>query len=428
MTIEQRIYCPGAIISFGFSFLSFMAYLQLFDVYEVSSFGYTLVVLFVGMYTLGGLLVRVLYKKTFKIKMGDRIIFQPQNNKPIVIDKRIIDVCIILAFLYFLVKAFQAIRLMRSGYDLFSIRLMFSSSGEESELMSAGFESYFLFYLARPAMYLVMSVGIVEFFSSEGNNKKILLIFLVILILNMITSGGRTLVAFFAVLFIFTYKIYKQDITFANSEYLFLTIKKFKRTIRFVVIFMILSIAAITVLRKNSVVNYFFWRRAYIYTGCIIPYMDAMVREYNLPNTNGLAFWLGLIRIPRAIILKLFGLPYSNAYIVLTQQIPIIKHAGKLVSPLIAMNGFPTAIFYFFADFGVPGVAMESFLFALFSFPFYYSLKCNCNKKTIASFLLAEACVFEALLENPVTFAYIMAIILVNFVYRYSTKKTTENL
>ena len=239
-------------------------------------------------------------------------------------------------------------------------------------------------------------------------------------------SGGRTLIAQILVTIIFTFIIYKKQLFMMVKDLSARKkIRKFRKHIIIAVLLIVVSMVLLTIQRKGTASsrNMTAWRSMYEYTGYILPYLDVQLSNYHYPHLHGYAFILGFIRLSQTVICNLLKLPQPDAFYVLTKDIAATIQLGTYVSSDDIMNAYVTMFYYFYADGGIVGVILESFVFGLLVSGFYYRLRKNIDIKIVSIYMIIIMILILSFTDNPMNYGYLHGILLIMLVFKRRGKE-----
>ena len=208
-------------------------------------------------------------------------------------------------------------------------------------------------FISTPTVYASIPIAVSDMMIGK-KDKKLFVMTVIMMFLWMMTSGGRSIVIWFAMYFVFAILIVKKHKIEIN--------KKILRIIRMALIPLIIVFIYITVERKGENLNIL--KEIYVYFPVGLKNFDYHIQEFISSNNGylwGVGSFYGFI-YPVIFIIKQFGfIDYPD--IILTARYLTFTSLEPNVFIGIDMNAYATFMYQPYLDGGIIGVAIILFLF-----------------------------------------------------------------
>lgn len=281
----------------------------------------------------------------------------------------VICVCVLIFFTF--LRLVGVLKLVASGLSLSTIRLYyFNPDLAEGALGSISFSknaSVTYFYL--PCLFLLTIIATISLFYDLIGRKRKLYIFIIYVCdaIYCFTSGGRNLVYTIGFMALFCYFYFNKQQSFKmtnkfRSEWK--TNKKTRRRILFfatvIAIWLMLLLSS---MRDDSNSTKNFVETLYQYFCGYIPYSSHFYE--NLQTNDFTHGWMFIscftkpfTNLAKSILGINFPEMYSQACVLLEQFSEHVR-----ISPFLRTNGYVSAFYCFYTDFGYASVVIESMIF-----------------------------------------------------------------
>ncbi len=338
-------------------------------------------------------------------------------NVPVVgVSIRRLNIVLILGVISTFIEIKRNVSVFLQGglMEIYAQRLAMEYSGAENELSKNYLEAINRQFVFSPLMYFLMPMSLYMYFIK--NKKSYLYISFAILFSILISDGGRTVVMLYVIYLIFFIQYKKRW-----SHRRIMPLKKdFKLKYKILSFLIAVFTAYVFISRatdfEDTIVSYY---------GYPILFMEKKL-EIALQSgyTFGMMALQGLIR-PILNIIKM-GTGMTFELLERASDASSIVQQAEYLSSEVMYNAFVTPFYYFYIDFNLLGVVVESLLFGYFTEKSY--LKFRYGDSDRATVLYALAFAFPICFAQ-VRFAYALnlmpwAIILALFVCSKREKMT----
>jgi oligosaccharide repeat unit polymerase len=281
----------------------------------------------------------------------------------------VVCVCVLVFFTFQRLAGF--FKLIASGLNLATIRLYyFNPELAESALGSISFSknaSVTYFYL--PCLFLLMIIATISLFHDLIGRKRKFYIFVIYFCIAIycLTSGGRNLIYTIGFMVLFCYVYFnKQDLMTMVGQ--MQTERKLSKKNRRKILFFAACIAVWLILvlssmREESDSTQSFVETLYQYFCGYIPYSSHFYE--NLQTSDFTYGWMFIscfmkpfTNLAQSILGLNFPEMYSRACLLLEQFSEHVR-----ISPFLRTNGYVSAFYCFYTDFGYASVIIESMIF-----------------------------------------------------------------
>lgn len=348
----------------------FLANFRCYGIYGISEDA--LLIMFIGviLFFLGYTVVCAINQRKNN-EMASRLYIETEKISDIyTLRKHIVYIMLLFALAYSVFRLYILFTLLRSGYSYIQIRTIYFNSQTmfEGSLGNRYGRNQLDIYLFQPILLALIIISSISFFTDALNytqKQKVRFAALVFICtaFTAISNGGREILYYFIMIFAFCFFIVKKKQIMGGVK-LNLS-KKQKRIIRLVVVVAVTAMVLMTFRRsatgESSIQSLL--KTVYIYFTGYIPHFSIRLNAlHNTDYTYGYSLILGLIKLPAAILHRVFGIPISNAFSVaeaLTSNLQFRVDIGGGNS----FNAYVGPFYYYFADLGYISLVIEAFLF-----------------------------------------------------------------
>lgn len=293
-----------------------------------------------------------------------------------------------IVVLFTLYSSVRALLLLLSGTSFSLLRSLYFGGD------AAVGRSKFDLFVYLPLMQSLVLLSCVVLFSNSPNftaksKTRIVILVLACEVLSMFTNGGRENIVYMILTILFAYSI-----SSVRSGHLDGRLKQIwkKRKKLFISIFCLCVVAVVimTMSRsKTGETSFAYLRRTtYFYLSGWLPNFSLRLELLdNESFAHGYAFILGLVRLPAAVIHRL-GVPDSQAYRI-AEGITSSLQRRMDIGGGRTFNAYVSLFYYFYRDFGIISVLVESFLFGMFCSHREKKFEINRNEKNMFWYLFA---------------------------------------
>jgi len=364
---KRRWFDPAVIIMVYWSILIFCVSLHLFGLQKVSDWAYIIFIIGLVSFCIGTSCSNLFACKGFS-----------DTKKKYILDYRFLYVLYIIVIIFLLYNFKNVLELLSNGYSWAKIRRFYSNQGQNSgynEVLQSAFNVMLNQFISTPTVYASIPIAVSDMMIGK-KDKKLFVMTVIMMFLWMMTSGGRSIVIWFAMYFVFAILIVKKHKIEIN--------KKILRIIRMALIPLIIVFIYITVERKGENLNIL--KEIYVYFPVGLKNFDYHIQEFISSNNGylwGVGSFYGFI-YPVIFIIKQFGfIDYPD--IILTARYLTFTSLEPNVFIGIDMNAYATFMYQPYLDGGIIGVAIILFLFGCMC-GYYYN---NVTKDVIQMKYLA---------------------------------------
>lgn len=342
---KRRWFDPAVIIMVYWSILIFCVSLHLFGLQKVSDWGYIIFIIGLVSFCIGTSCSNLF---TDKVSLDVK--------KKYVLDYRFLYVLYIIVIIFLLYNFRNVLELLGNGYSWAKIRRFYSNQGQSSgynEVLQSAFNVMMNQFVSTPTVYASLPIAVSDMMIGK-KDKKLFFMTIIMMFLWMMTSGGRSIVIWFAMYFVFAVLIVKKHKIRIN--------KKILRIIRMALIPLMLVFIYITVERKGENLNIL--KEIYVYFPVGLKNFDYHIQEFTRSNSGylwGVGSFYGFI-YPVIFLLKQFGL-MSYPDIILKARYLTFTSLEPNVFIGIDMNAYATFMYQPYLDGGLIGVAVILFAF-----------------------------------------------------------------
>lgn len=371
MAIIKKNFTHPVIYFFGIFCLPLL--FSIIDLYksmvEVSST--TVWVLLLGMLGFAiGTLPRI------KLKIGSKT-NRVHKNETLRYRKKMVYGVVTISFIFNVFMVITTFRFLARGYAYSSIRdLMFGYSGADDVFFKNSFLSTFNSWISVPCTYLVASLIVLEIFE-----KKFPWFLRIVMIMDVVmyvfASGGRLIVLTILVHGFFLMQYYKITIP-----------KKLKKKVMKIGIVLVVMLVVITMYRaKTSELTTQKVNTVYAYFNIPLPILSNWIENTKTSGIYGFGYGFlnGFMELVSFLLGKV-GIAIQS-YQKVSEQLSLPQTKWIQIYNGHWYNAFCTLFYYFYVDFRLPGVFVESLLFGMFVKRYYRKVCIQKDKSYLPAYL-----------------------------------------
>ncbi|MFW3480843.1 O-antigen polymerase [Aerococcus urinaeequi] len=311
-----------------------------------------------------------------------------------------LNVLMIVILILLIVSLRESVQYVLSG-NLNAIRQSIYNEqvGTSGSLYSTGLETILVQWILNGLILALNIVTVTGYFKKNLKFRLVVFSLLLAIVFSVLTGGRIMLmkvgIVIFTSLFVVNkYKIVKLDL---QNKLIYLR-KKINPLISLIGLLLFFTIV-ISIGREGSsndssgVVSTF---STYITTP--ISYYAVLLDSQfvYIEYLNGGAFFAGITQIVDIILKNIVNYDYILPF----QHLVNETSPFMLVSPRVVYNAFPTIIYYFYRDFGLAGIVVDSLLFTfMISWIFKRMKKSNYNLRFESYYLLAVYILVMSILQ-----------------------------
>lgn len=309
--------------------------------------------------------------------------------------------CYIMLFItlcFNLIMLIKILGLLKSGVDYSNIRDILFGYGENSVLFSSSFISTFYDWIIVPAISILLIILILNIFI-----KQLPMLFNILtcidIIIYVFATSGRLLMMHAMFLLFFCYKFFNISIP-----------KKIKKRVIIIGITIITLLLVMTHFRtkeSNTVPT------IYSYFSIDIPLLSYWIdyADVNSIMSYGNAFFRGILEGVNFLLGKV-GM-YTPQFWETQAVFNLIQNRWIEVFPGNWYNAYVSCFYYFYLDFGVIGVILESFIFGKITCFIYNTLKKYKSLLSIIIYMIIIQIIVDSFMRWQLgTLTYIIIIFL----------------
>lgn len=383
----------------GIWFLSlFLAKLHLYNMMDISKKS----ILIIGIGLLGFVCGNTsVFRNKQSIKL-EPVIIQEKNNY--VFNKTIIYIILIVSLLFNIFMSMTVVSLLKSGVSYSLIRdALYGYSGINETIFKSTFSNTFFSWIDMPFTYVIVPIALTSIFERKYNRLFLVLCVIDIILFTFATSGRMLIFTIVVQLFLLL-KYYKINVS-----------KKTLKQIQKLIIFSIIVLIVITVMRQkessgidSQVSSY------YSYFSINVPLMSYWVDyvdQYGI-KSYGNAFFKGILALINFFLNKL---DISTPLYIYTDQIINLTQSNWIeIFPKNWYNAYVSLFFYFYIDFGIPGVFIGSLVYGKIA---NYTYRHACIKRE-KKYLLVYLVLIQTMISSTMRWqlgssTYILTIFLI---------------
>lgn len=315
----------------------------------------TVWVLFLGLL---GFVIGTLPK--IKLNIGSRT-SKVHNNECLKYRKEIVYGAVTISLIFNVFMTMTTLQFLARGYAYSSIRdLMFGYSGVDEAFFKSSFLSTFNSWVSVPCIYLVASLTVLDIFEKYFS-WFLRIVMIIDIAMYIFASGGRIIVLTILIQGFFLMQYYKVSIP-----------KKMKKKIIKIGIVLIVMLVVITMHRAKT--SEFLTQKVntvYAYFNIPLPILSNWIENTQNSGIYGLGYGFlnGFMELISFILGKV-GIVVQS-YQRVSEQLSLPQTKWIQIYNGHWYNAFCTLFYYFYVDFRLPGVFIESLLFGMYVKRYY---------------------------------------------------------
>lgn len=335
---------PGSIFLFYWAFVVYMSYLRLYGLKETSDKAYFFVLVGVVFYYLGAYIAGIRKRRISKLSV---LRTYDTNYK-------FLYIASLIVILYSLYRITLIVQFLSSGYSWWAIRLMATSGeGGVGTLKGGNWSDVIYSFIVSPLIYLIVPTIVTEILSGK-KNKLALILSISAIVVYSISTVSRAVWGFAILYVILLLLLFRKNIILSKRQ------KRMLKIAPLILVVLVLIVNKITVMR-NSEADILANAYAYI-SGCM-PLLSVHLEEaISNERTYGMLSLYGFLNPIFFLTNRLHIFSYPDAFLA-AKNVKDNLETFISLSPSINMNAYATLFYNFYIDFGIPGIAMGSFIF-----------------------------------------------------------------
>lgn len=367
---KRKWFDPAVLIMAYWSLLILFVSLHLFGLQKVSDWSY-----FVFLVGLLCFCIGVSCASSFSAKVYS------DAQKSYVLDYRFLYVLYAIVIIYLLYNFQNVLSLLNNGYSWAKLRRFYSNQGQTSgynEVLQSAFNVMMNQFVSTPTVYASLPITVADMIIGK-KDKTLFSMTLIMMFLWMVTSGGRSIVLWFALYFVFAILIVKGHRIKIH--------RKIRRIMRLALIPLVGMFLYITIERKGDNLNIL--KEIYVYFPVGLKNFDYHIQEFDRiyeSHLCGVGSFYGFI-YPIIFFIKQLGIiDYPD--IILTARYLTFTSLEPNAFIGINMNAYATFMYQPYLDGGIIGVAIMLFIFgAVCGYYFYNVSKDKVQMKYLVIYL-----------------------------------------
>lgn len=378
--IYKDIINPSFLLSFFWMILAIFASFCFYGLYPASDKSYITCCIGVLFFTIGNLISNSFCKKK-KLKFG-KLNDSYVHNKHSFSKKRF-RIIVIIMLLFCLVRFKTVLSMLRAGYSLDMIRLVYFGYNVGGYGFSE-FMSIIELFIHLPLLYA--SMAIISYNLALPKREKYIdsftqIIALIWILFAQIITGGRMTLYIFGIEIFISYLIV--------NHYTIVNIKEFFQNhikLIFFILCLVMIVYQLSLGRKNTD-TYDVMKALYVDFCGSFTHMGLRFKQVDFEQyTYGLSLLSGFLR-PLMLVIKytLGKFPYLYQ---ITIDIGNILQTPIMIGTNIETNAYVFPVFYFYYDGGFIGVLIDSLICGIVSGKIYYNANKSDNLYDNAIYLL----------------------------------------
>ncbi|ABO51544.1 hypothetical protein Dred_3042 [Desulforamulus reducens MI-1] len=398
----RKIYSPIVTFSCFFGFLMLFARLQLYGLYSVSDTVYFYIILGVVAFTVGALFANKI--KLPCVKLSDKNFSDKYYWIAVVICLAGLIVNYKVILIYF-----------TQGLNIADIyNMMARTVGGEETLLTNTYshvEEIMQQYIGYPLLYMLVPMSILMYF--EKRKSKYLIVAIGLFLIRFLVDFRRT--------YLVNIIIFVVIIAFIESKKGFNFIKRHKW--KFITAIVMLVIAFIVVSRvRRGEDSYSFSYNLYTYYVGSIPYFDQRIQLWQASNsqfTYGFTSFRGIFAPFFSVFGLIFGLSEPAAFSRATDVVHSLHNIVLYITSGHRFNSYATVFFEFYADGGVIGIVIGSWIYGYIAQRLYRKLilQGNVRDKYRYAYFFSTFIMFSVLHFNFMVVCYAWPLIIDRLVF-----------
>ncbi|UAL47158.1 oligosaccharide repeat unit polymerase [Sutcliffiella horikoshii] len=408
--IDRRIYSPFILFNFWWGITIFISNFGFFGIYVPSE--YTYFIMLVAILSFNFPLIYYLKKSSFKqqpkyINEEKQQVFSQELINNLFLKLLLVSLGIVVTILA--IRSVKALQLLMSGVSYIAIRYNYF----RQETIMSGYDHLINNLFVLPVIVFSIIFVSLQFFQKKYN-KLVVIATILSIILYVFSSGGRSIIISFGIVFIAAYFINRKQIN---------QIKFLKKLLMQVfIITILLSLVFVSLKRLetdggiggvlSTVIIYF--TAPYLYFENMLPL--AMNDDSIF---FGGAFFGGIIDV-FIFILRFVGFdinPIASYISEHNQTYITVSNEGAIY------NAFPTMVYTFFYDFGYLGVILGSLMFGILSLVIYKKMLKTNNFGYKGAYIMIILMIFESPMRWIGTSTHTWVVIIMFLILSYYSKQ-----
>lgn len=397
---EKKIYNFMTIFNGMWACVTFLAALQLFDMYDFSYKPYVIVLIGNIAFAIGYLVSGYISRN----RNGNI-----SKNKVIKFNYKVIWILLLICSVFYLWLSLKVFNLMNNGMSYNMIRSMYQGYTTTS-LLDKSWEVAINYWIGVPFMYVLVAILIVAVVEKKAS-YKFTIISLITIAAYIYGTAGRVIIVYFAIEALFILMVYNIKID-----------PKVKRLIWKIVIVGAIAMIILTGMRQSKHALETGWntiKSIYAYICIDMPLLDywATNAEQRYYYTYGLATLKGVLELAFIFLNKLsFSTPE-----ILNQVFEYTASFEEFIYifPEQRFNAFISIFYTFYLDFRYLGVFFGMSIYGIVSNRIFNKIKIKNNVRSILIMLLFV----QGLLKSIIRFEFISVPYILAFIYVYLVTK-----
>lgn len=371
--------------------------LHLFGIRGVSNEVYTMIIVGLVSYFMGGLLAVGL--KNYRFVNRQNSFNKRGHAYSFSFNYRFIYILAYTTIGFLLIDTIIATQYLLNGLSFTQVRMWLTQTYESNSnpiFSRRGYaEQVFRVFVVAPFQMALSPLCAIEFFFGN-RNRKLLWLTIIIQGFSLISGGGaRFGIIILGISFLTAYSMYKAKNHNADRY----SINSKKRKMRILIAVGVILVLIITTKRTSAKIM----EEAYFYFALCLPLLSLWLPVIKtVPHTYGMVSLFGVTRIPFLFLEKLGiynSTLYSNAYDYVLQA----NSFRNISSGTRVANSFVTPYYYLYLDGGYTGIIIGMILIGYAVNRCYYNVKNGFDMRTMYIMLLADIGLFYTFIRLELT-------------------------
>lgn len=328
------------------------------------------------------------------------------------INKKFLCVLILISLIYYVYKLILIIELLRSGVNYAYIRNLVTSENENimhNSRMILAIQTF----IASPTAFLVIALMPIELLKKGNKDKVLIYLSSVMLFLWVITTGGRSVILWFALYFVCAFSMRRNE---SNKVEWRRIIRRYRFVVIIGAVLLFIFFLKMTLSRKGTEVDLL--KEIYIYFVAPIPFLDHHLYNVDMNYTNvygfGISSFYGLI-YPILYVIRFVSGSYPSWITEIYYMSFRMLERGFDIGGHIWMNAFATAFFQPYIDGREAGVFVIMLIFGAMCAKTFYKARYTGDKKALLLYLL----LLQKVMFSMVRFYFTMQAQAMCFLYAF---------
>lgn len=409
---KKYLLTPVAIFSGMWVFVLFLTSLRLYGMVEYSEKAIWLILLSNVFFFLGNMPNRAITARIKKRINSKSTLYEEHYA----INMTVVYGCIIIAILCLLVFGLQVIRLLRSGVVYSRIRDMLFGYGNTGKIIENGVFMNFFQWVIVGIVNALMPICLIELFD-ENEHKVMIVAGLSIAMIYTLATAGR--ITIFILIIYITILLYHYN-------------KKIPRKIKKRAVFAIAIVGSVLLWITNLREGYNIGKQvssSYAYFTIPIPLLSHWLEYVDSTgvHTFGLSLIYGVIEFVQwglhALDIVIPGLDGIREVI----NAPQNTWVTIFTNPHGWYNAFCSAIYFWYLDFGIIGVAIIPFLMGILSNNVFLKVQKKKSKKSLFYYLIIVQLLVTCFLRfQTITPSFFISLLIVALAVKDKHKSVNE--